>query len=266
MAEKTDLTDLLTYGIDLKNRRIYFGLPLDSEQEDSTNFSISSVEFAVRALHKMSEDAPNKPIELHMSSTGGDAIAMMRLHDEILASPCQIKFFGGGPIMSSATWIMAVCDERYLHENAQIMLHDGYEGAEGIKHTDYLVDAKAAKIFQVKLYEIFAKNSKMPIEFWQDVCQRDLYLTAREAIMLGLADRIIEPKKRGNLRQLRQATLKKKIKSQDMRNLLNEIYGRINRVKVPKIELNKYEEEPVDPSLSVIELPLVEAVPSDIPT
>lgn len=259
MPEKTELTDLLTYGIDIKNRRIYFGLPIDSSEEVASDFTMSSVELAIRALHKMADDS-NKPIEIHMSSYGGDPYAMLRLHDEILASPCQIKFFGGGAIMSAATWIMAVADERYLHENAKVMLHDGWEDPGVGKHTDLLISAKEAKVLQARLYEIYAKNSKMPVVFWQDVCQRDLFLTAQEAIILGLADKIIEPKKRGNLRKLRQATFKTKTKNQDMRNLLNEIYGRINRVKVPKIDFNKFEAEQSDPNIIVTQ---VSEVPSD---
>ena len=257
MTEKTDLTDFLTYGVDLKKRRIYFGLPLDSSQTDSSDFNLSSVEIAVRALHRLAEDAPTRPIEIHMSSLGGDAMAMLRLHDEILTCPCQVKFFGGGAIMSSATWIMAVCDERYLHKNAIVLLHDGSEMMpEETKHTDFLVNAKHTKEFQIKLYEIYAKNSRMPIEFWQDVCQRDLYITAEEAVLLSLADKLIDPQKRGNLRKTRQKLLTKKPKSADMRKLINEIYGRINRVKVPKIELNKYEEEPVDPTVVISDKPV----------
>lgn len=260
MSEKTELIDFLTYGIDIKNRRIYFGLPLDSSETDSTEFTVSSVELAIRALHRMSQEAPSKPIEIHMSSRGGDPNAMLRLYDEILACPCQIKFFGGGPIMSSATWIMVACDERYLHKNSTIMLHDGSEESpESVKHTDYLVDAKQARVLQNRLYDIYAKNSRMPVDFWQDVCQRDLYISAEEAVMLGLADKIIEQKKRGNLRKMRENTFSKKPKSQDMRKLINEIYGRINRVKVPKIELNEPAAEPCD--LTVI----VEDVQVQIP-
>jgi ATP-dependent protease ClpP protease subunit len=205
---------------------------------------------AVRAMHRMAAEAPGKPIEIHMNSYGGDPYAMLRLHDEILACPCQIKFVGGGAIMSAATWIMAVCDERYLHQNATIMVHDGSEGYEG-KHTDVQITAAENKRLQDTLYELYEKNSRMPKEFWMDVCQRDLYLTAHEAVSLGLADKIVEPKKRGNLRKVRQAALKKGIESSEMRDLVKNLYSRINKVKIPKIELNQYTKEPVDPTIVV---------------
>jgi ATP-dependent protease ClpP protease subunit len=252
MADKTDLTDGLIYGIDLKSRRIYFGVGLDWAEESNTDFTVASVEMAIRSIHKMVQDAPGKPIEIHMNSYGGDPYAMLRLHDEILACPCQVKFYGGGAIMSAATWIMAVCDERYLYPNATVMVHDGAEEFGG-KHTDVQISAAEMKRLQNVLYEIYEKNSRMPKEFWEDVCQRDLYITAQEAIMLGLADKIVEPKKRGNLRKMRQACLKKMPASSDMRKLVNQLYGRINKVKVPKIEFNDHVKEPVDPHVVVVD-------------
>lgn len=263
MAVQGDLIDNLIYGIDLKNRRLYFGVGLDWTEESVGDFTQASIELAIRALHKMVSDAPGKPIEIHMNSYGGDPYAMLRLYDEILACPCQVKFFGGGAIMSAATWIMAVCDERYLHQNATVMVHDGSEGYDG-KHTDVQITASEMKRLQDKLYDIYEANSRMPKEFWQDVCQRDLYLTASEAVSLGLADKLIEPKKRGNLRKMRQASMKKAPETGEMRKLVNELYKRINKVKVPKIELNDIQPEPKDPTVVVDDKPVQTETPQTV--
>ena len=256
MADKSDLTDNLINGIDLKARRIYFGVPLDWTEDSPGNFSPASVELAVRSLHRMSLDAPGKPIEIHMNSYGGDPYAMLRLYDEILSCPCQIKFYGGGAIMSAATWIMMVCDERYLYPHATIMVHDGWSQPGDQKHTDMQVWAAEDKRLQDVLYDIYTANSRMPKEFWQDVCQRDLYITASEAVSLGMADKLVEPKKRGNLRKMRQNALKKSPDNTEMKRLLADIYSRINKVKVPKIELNPLAKEPVDPRVIVDDKPI----------
>lgn len=260
MALHTELTDLLAYGVDIKNRRIYFGVNLDlSDAQDFSDFTPGSVEVAIRAMHRMAIEGPGKPIEIHMNSYGGDPYAMLRLHDEILASPCQIKFFGGGAIMSAATWIMACCDERYLQPNATIMVHDGSDGFEG-KHTDTQIQAGEMKRLQDSLYDIYTANSHMPKEFWADVCQRDLYLTASECIKLGLADKLIEPKKRGNLRKVREAAMKKAPDKASMRKLLKNLYKRINKQEVPIIELNAAVKEAIDPSLDISNQPVDIAV------
>jgi len=264
MADKSDLTDSLIYGVDLKARRIYFGRFPDDGEEDLGDFGQVSVELAVRALHKMSLEAPGKPIEVHMNSYGGDPYAMLRLYDEILSCPCQIKFYGGGVIMSAATWIMVACDERYLYPHTTVMVHDGSDGFDG-KHTDAQIQAGEMKRLQDVLYDIYVANTRMPKEFWQDVCQRDLYLSASEAVSMGMADKIIEPKKRGNLRKMRQAALKKTPDSAEMKKLLADMYARINKVSVPKLELNPVIKEPADPSIVVDDRPVeIEKAPQQV--
>lgn len=254
MATATELTDNLAYGVDLKNRRIYFGINLDTaEAEDSTDFTLSSVEYAVRAMHRMASDAPGKPIEFHMSSYGGDIYAMLKLHDEILACPCQIKFYGSGPIMSSASFIMAVCDERNLHANAVVMVHELSDEQGHTRHTDGKINAAENVRLMNQLCNIYEANSRMPKEFWMDICQRDVYLTATEAVSLGLADKIIEPKKRGNLRKVRQAAMKKDVDPKVIRDLVKDLYDRTNRTRIPKIEMNEIKKEPSDPSLVIVD-------------
>jgi ATP-dependent protease ClpP protease subunit len=214
----------------------------------------------------MAQDAPGKPIEIHMNSYGGSPYDMLRLYDEILSCPCQVKFYGGGSIMSAATWILVACDERYLYPHTTILVHDGSEGYDG-KHTDVQIDALESKRLQDLLYDIYTANTRMPKEFWQDVCQRDLYVTASEAVSLGMADKIIEPKKRGNLRKVRQAAMKKTPSNPEMKKLLESLYSRINKVKVPKLELNPVAKEPSDPHVFVDDKPVAEIEkPQQLPT
>jgi ATP-dependent Clp endopeptidase proteolytic subunit ClpP len=237
MTSQTEFEDVLTLGVDSSLRRVYFGDYTVVSTEDIGAFSHRSVELAVRALHRLAGEDAGKPIELHMSSGGGDAYAMLRLYDAILGCPCQVKFFGGGIIMSAATWIMSACDERYLYPNTTVMVHEGSEGMGGT-HTDVKIGAAETQRIQGVLYDIYAANTRMPRAFWEDVCQRDLYLTAQEAVALGLADKVLEPKKRGNLRKVRQAALAKSPTREELQELVCTIYARTNKHIVPTVELN----------------------------
>lgn len=258
---KMELDDLLNLGVDSAKRRIYFGDCITSAEEESGEMTQRSIELAVRALHRLANEGPGKPIELHMNSPGGDPYAMLRLYDEILACSCQVKFFGGGIIQSSATWIMCACDERNLHPSTTVMVHDGNEPMQGT-HTDVKIAMSEAVRLQDMLYDVYAANSRMPRSFWEDVCQRDLYLTANEAVKLGLADRVIEPKKRGNLRKTRNALLKKMPPHIEMDTLVHELYKRVNRHNVPKLLLNKLTSDECDPAVKVDES---SSVPSIVP-
>lgn len=244
--DKDSLETILESGIDVKNRRIYFGAK-ESDEDEGCDFSWYSCEIAIRAIHMMESDAPNKPIELHMSSPGGDAYEMLRLADVIEHSPCQIKFFGGGKIMSAATWIMAICDERYLYRNTKVLLHDAPPHGSievPIKLTDRKIDQNEEEDLQARLNKIYAENSRMPEEFYAVLVKRDCYINAEETIALGLADKILEPKKRGNLRRMRIALLNKEVDKNEMSKLVRKMYSRVEESRLPtKIEIHTAHEK-----------------------
>lgn len=254
MSLKTETENLLANGVDEVNRRIFFGKYLTSaEPSEANDFDQVSIEYAVRAIHKMASEN-KKPIEIHMNSYGGDPGAMLYLHDLILATPVQFKFFGGGSIMSSATWIMAICDERYLYENTTVMVHKGSMGSfEGMTMTDAEIRVEEEKRLMNLLEEVYAKNSRMPKEFWAEVCKRDLFLTAKEAILLGLADKIVEPVKRGTFRKMRSALLHADTNVQQLERAVKKMFERIQALpsKSVKITLNKPNEEPVDENMII---------------
>lgn len=255
MASKTELDTLLVYGVDEKNRRIFFGHALSTEDSDSNSSEITqgSVSYAVRAMMRMASDKPRTPIEIHMSSYGGDTHAMRYLRDIILTLPCQVKFYGGGPIMSSATWIMAVCDERYLYPSARIMIHDIKDSMEdGV--TNVKIATEELAFLQDELEQDYADNSRMDKKFWSAISSRDTYLSAEEAVMLGIADEVIPYKKRGNLRRKRIHHLKKKLHHLTIKSLVKKIMERARiPAKIDNITIHLPKEDEVDESLVIEE-------------
>ena len=269
MAEKTDTWEnILDNGIDLINRRIYFGALSESVDESGSDFTWRSCERAIRAIQVMELEAPKKSIELHMHSSGGCPYSMLRLMDVIQSCSCQIKFFGGGEISSAATWVMAVCDERYLYPNTLVVIHDSSAGSsEEIpsKLSDAYIAMDGERHLQEKLNRIFADNSRMPVEFWNEMVKRDMYLSAEETITLGLADKIVEYKKRGNLRRMRIAALQKEPEHKEFNRLLRRLRDRTYMGKNIHIELHIPEEQ-FDKNVVVdnaIVAPVATAIPAD---
>jgi ATP-dependent protease ClpP protease subunit len=249
---KPDFDLLLSSGVDEVNRRIYFGhyLP-NSTMEEGNSVDQVSIEYAVRALQKMAEDNNKRPIEIHMNSYGGDVYSAFYLIDVIEASPCQIKFIGGGAVMSAASFIMAVCDERILHKNATVMIHEIATAFEG-KMSDLRVDTQESTRIQDKILDVYAANSRMAKDFWKDICGRDLHLSAVEAINLGLADKLIEPRKRGSFRKTRVTHLNQKISKKQMKGLIGGIYQKLQvAVIIKDVVLNGQVKEEIDPTLTI---------------
>lgn len=255
---RTELTDYLIYGVDEKYRRVYFG-SLGNETEEGIDepgeITQGSIEYCVRAIERMATDGPRTPIEIHMNSYGGDPYALLALYDVIQSCTCQIKFFGKGAIMSAATWIMCGCDERYLYPNTRIMVHKGWEEHSG-SMTDIEISVDESRRLQEKLEEIYAENSRMPKQFWNEVCKRDLNLSAEETILLGLADKIVQAKKRGNYRKMRQHHLSQKIDKRKMNKLITKLMERIQAAHKIEITINEPKQEPVDETLVIEPMPV----------
>ena len=255
MVERSETEDIFGYSVDLKNRRIYFG-SLDSEVDGEINWN--SVELCIRAIRKLATDFPKKPIELHMSSLGGDCYEALRLYDVIQSCTCQIKFYGSGSIMSSAVWIMAGCDERWLDPNTTVMIHKGSVISSDQSLVDREIDTEESKRLDKLMFNILAENSRMGPEFWEDVAQRDIYLSADETIMLGLADKIVQPQKRGNLRKSRTYGLSQSPDKRTLQKLIKTMYERIHKGRfLPKIQLHVPKEE-YDSELTIDNTPVPE--------
>jgi len=262
--KELELIEIFDCGFDRKKRRIYFGTEDVQEDEGHGDVGWKSVENAVKALHILEKDNSKRPIEIHTYSWGGDVYGMQRFMDELEYCDCKTIFIGGGRIASAMTWIMSVCDERRLYKNTTVMLHDGSDGVSG-KHTDVQIDARHGKFIQDMLNKSFARNSVMPVEFWENMLQRDVYLTPEETVMLGLADKVIQPKKRGNLRRSRIALMNQPRDPKEMKKLVKSMYERTNREKAGlKIELSVPQEE-CDPAVTVdLSDPVPEASSSDL--
>lgn len=229
-------------GIDENNRIIYFGGDLNSI--DTTNGDLFvpvtqyTVEYVVRALQSMANRS-SKPITLYLQSNGGDAYATLYLVDVIQSLPAPVHCIAGGAVCSAATWIMAACDYRLAYPNTTFLIHAGSTGIQDdLVSSEIYMDEQ--KRLQKLLEQIYARNSRMGAEFWSEVCKRDLFLTAEEALWLGLIDEIIQPLKRGAWRSKRIANLNKKINQKQFKQIISQLLKRIKieyrgdiRIEIP---------------------------------
>jgi len=241
--ENDALENYLRYGVDLYKRRIYFG---DVAFPDGDEVDFSTISYAVRAIDKMLDINETEPIELVFSSYGGDAYPMLTLVDKIQQSSCKFIFRGYGFIMSAGTWIMAVCDERYLSENTTVMVHGGSWEGEGTG-VDMAINSEEERRLDDRLFKMYADNSFMSAAFWKTICSRDVFLSAEETIALGLADQVMPARKRGNLRRgVRRKTFGKPPSETKMKSLVKSLYKRIH-LEMPEelvISVKKEEFEP----------------------
>ena len=81
--------------------------------------------------------------------------------------------------------------KRMALPSARIMIHQPLGGAQG-QATDIELEAKEILRMKDMLIGIMAENSGQPIEKVKEDCERDHYLSAKEAMEYGLIDKVIE--------------------------------------------------------------------------
>lgn len=183
--------DVLESGVDVERRRIYWGGPKTDSAEYEGEVGPFGAEFVVRAIDALAH-ASSEPITLVMSSPGGCPYMGLRIYDHIRACGAPVDFLGSGEVMSAAVVVMCACRQRMLTENATVLVHDGSGQAEGSQEQIHIQVKEFARLDDV-YNEIYAANSVLSVDEWAELAKKDVFLTAREAVALGLADGVVEP-------------------------------------------------------------------------
>lgn len=138
-----------------------------------------------------------RPIDIYISTHGGSASDMFSILDVmemIKKNTCDISTHGIGKVMSAGVPILAAGTpgKRRVARHCRIMLHNVMAGTGGTIF-NMENDLEEIKWVQEKYIEILAANTKMTKSKIKKMLktQRDVYISADEAINLGIADEII---------------------------------------------------------------------------
>lgn len=138
-----------------------------------------------------------RSIAMMISTHGGtasDMFSILDVMDMIKERTCDIETFGIGKVMSAGVPILAAGTKgkRKVGRNCRIMLHNVMAGTGG---TIFSMENELEEIkwVQERYIETLAANSNLtPAKIKKLLkAQRDVYISAEEAIKMGIADEII---------------------------------------------------------------------------
>lgn len=163
------------------------GLVLDvfgaiGEDWFSEGFTAASVARAIRET--------SGTITLRVNSGGGDAFEGDAIRSLLQAAPNRIEADVLALAASAATLPLMAADEIRMAENAVLMIHNASVSTRGsvAEHESAIqllraVDAGAA--------DIYARRTGRNAQEFADLMAKETWLTAKEAVSLGLADKIV---------------------------------------------------------------------------
>ena len=145
-----------------------------------------------------SED-PDKDIYLYINSPGGSITSGMAIYDTMQYIKCDVSTICIGMAASMGAFLLSsgAPGKRFALPNSEIMIHQPLGGFQG-QATD--IDIHAKRILKIKetLTRKMAEstNGKVDYETMVQMCERDNFLSANEALNIGLIDEVIVKNKK----------------------------------------------------------------------
>ncbi len=139
--------------------------------------------------------APGKDITFYINTPGGSITAGMAVYDtiQLITSPVTVVVTGMAASMGSILLSAARKGRRLLYPHSRVLIHQPLISGRMIgPASDINIQAQEMEKLRAELNQILATASGQPLERINRDTDRDFYLTAREAIEYGLADRIVD--------------------------------------------------------------------------
>ena len=195
-----DLPSLL-----LKERIVYLGLPLFSDDDAKRQLGMDVTELIIAQLLYLEFEDPEKPIYFYINSTGtswytGDAVGFeteaFAICDTISYIKPPVHTICIGQAMGTAAVILSsgTKGQRAALPHASIVLHQPISGARG-QATDIQIRAEEVLKNKKSMLEILSINTGKTIEELSKDSDRMSYLNPQEALDYGVIDRILTSQK-----------------------------------------------------------------------
>lgn len=138
----------------------------------------------------------SKPISIYVDTYGGSVDAALCMYDAMKACCCPIVTIGIGKVMSAGVLLLAAGDKgnRFITENTRVMIHEVSGGTFGpISEMENSV-AETRRMQDVYNSILASETGRGTDEILNDM-KYDKYMSAREAVKYGIADKLVPTRK-----------------------------------------------------------------------
>lgn len=167
----------------LKDRIIFLGSAID---DNVSNLIIAQMLF-------LQNESKTQDINLYINSPGGSITAGLAIYDTIQFVQCDVATYCIGQAFSMGAVLMAAGTKgkRYSLPHTRIMLHQPWGGSRGTA-TDISIQAEEIVYMKKSLNEILVKHTGQVMDKIEKDCDRDFYMSAKEAKEYGIVDEVVE--------------------------------------------------------------------------
>ncbi len=166
----------------LKDRIIFLGSAID---DHVANTMIAQLLF-------LENQDPEKDIKIYINSPGGSVTSGMAIYDTMQYIKPDVSTICIGLAASMASVILAsgTKGKRYCLPNSEVMIHQVMGGTQG-QASDIQIHAERIINMKGRLNKILADHTGQKISVIEKDSDRDKFMSAKEAVAYGLADKVI---------------------------------------------------------------------------
>jgi ATP-dependent Clp protease, protease subunit len=167
----------------LMERIIFLGTPINDQ--------VANV-IVAQLLFLNSQD-PEKDINLYINSPGGQITSGLAIYDtmRMITAPVSTIAIGMAASMGTILLTAGAKGKRFALPHATIHLHQPLGGVQG-QAADIEIEAKEILRMRDLLNRILREQTTMSDELISKYTDRNMYLTAAQAVEVGLIDGVIE--------------------------------------------------------------------------
>ncbi|MFC4902266.1 ATP-dependent Clp protease proteolytic subunit [Kocuria sp. CNJ-770] len=169
----------------LAERIVYLGTEIDD--------GVANV--LIAQLLYLDSYGSEQPIGFYINSPGGSTTAMLAVYDAIQYVGAPVETTCVGQAASAAAVLLAAGapGRRSVLPHARVVLHQPAAQGQGTI-PDLILEAEQIARTRAQLEEVLARHTgRTPQQIREDT-DRDLVLTAEEAVAYGVADRVVTPR------------------------------------------------------------------------
>ncbi len=176
------------YSLLLKERIIFLGTPINDQ--------VANV-IVAQMLFLNSQD-PDRDINLYINSPGGQITAGLAIYDTMKMIKAPVSTIAVGMAASMGTILLTAGSKgkRYALPHATIHLHQPLGGVQG-QATDIEIEAREILRMRDLLNRILKESTKLTDEEVLKYTDRNFYMSAHQAVEIGVIDAVLEPQQLG---------------------------------------------------------------------
>ncbi len=164
-----------------------------------TGINDAVANLVVAQLLYLNGQDPEREISIYLNCPGGVIYSGLAIFDTIRSIPNPVRTVAVGLTASFGTVLLTAGEKgrRMALPNATIHMHQPWSSGGGGQASDVEIQAREILRQRDLLNNILAEATSQPLEKIETDTDRDVYLTAQQAVDYGLIDTILEANKNG---------------------------------------------------------------------